>query len=149
VIFAVTSLGSQDSSIYFPIGSSSESFPFSANWTIAVEVNILFIEPRLNFVSMVFGALKSLLALPNAAEYSTLPSFASNTEPEKASTRASAVTYCCSALASSASLATRGAAPGGGRRSSLVTLCGKASSTLTCNAFVSPVSLRVRRMTAR
>ena len=34
---------------------------------MVTDVNILFIEPRLNFVSMVFGAPKSLLALPNAA----------------------------------------------------------------------------------
>ena len=64
VILPVTSLGSQVSSIHLPMGSSKESFPASTRRATAVEVNILFIEPRLNLVSMLLGTWKALLASP-------------------------------------------------------------------------------------
>jgi hypothetical protein len=51
----------------FPSVSSSESLPASTSCITATAVNILFIEPRLNLVSMVLRAPKSLFASPNAA----------------------------------------------------------------------------------
>jgi hypothetical protein len=47
--------GSQSGSRCFESGSSTESFPCSASCRMATAVNILFIDPRLNFVSMRFG----------------------------------------------------------------------------------------------
>jgi hypothetical protein len=47
--------------------SSSESFPASTSCITETAVNILFIEPRLNLVSMVLRTPKSLFASPNAA----------------------------------------------------------------------------------
>jgi len=48
-------LGSQVSSTHLPMGSSKESFPASTRRATATDVNILFIEPRLNLVSMLLG----------------------------------------------------------------------------------------------
>ncbi len=52
---------------------------------MAVAVNILFIEPRLNFVSMWFGTWKRLLASPQARANSNSSPLARSTLPEKAS----------------------------------------------------------------
>ena len=47
----------------------------STSWAMATEVNILFMDPRFDFVSMRLGALKSYLAIPIDLAENGLPVF--------------------------------------------------------------------------
>ena len=52
---------------HFDTGSSKRILPCSTNRAVTTAVNILFIEPRLNFVSRRLGTPSLRLAMPRAA----------------------------------------------------------------------------------
>ena len=71
--------------MYFPNGSSIDSFPRSASNRMPAAVNCLVMEPMRNLVPGVCGIFHSRLAQPALSAKSTVPLFATNTEPMKRS----------------------------------------------------------------